>query len=176
MTIADATVHPSGLRVTLEPATSPIAERSLIFAVVEAPNQLRLYAGTQVQLAPGQSAVLDAVPVDDVAVLDAARSPILGNQIQSLPIGTVVGLTPDLKAMIALNDVLYQWEDIDVTVVQDESRTRAILIPQSGGAPFALPNDRYRFTLNLARDRYSTTSAADAISRYSASADLLLDL
>jgi hypothetical protein len=167
--ILDAAPRSGGLRVAFGPAEAAQAATPAVFALGTGEGRVRLYSGTLPSLAAGESAHVDALPLGDVTAAQQGPLAALGQ----VPAGTMVALAADFSWVLRLAGLIPQWETIEVAAVQDQSRTRALLIPMKSGAPVALQSDQYRVTFSLTRDRVVSSTPPDSLARYQSQMTLL---
>jgi hypothetical protein len=70
----------------------------------------------------------------------------------------------------------FQYGDVDVVVIQDGSRTRALVIPVGGNNHEMLTSGRYKLEFTLFRKRWETNAAPDDLNCYSQASTLTLDI
>jgi hypothetical protein len=81
--------------------------------------------------------------------------------------GVVVAVDPARGVVIDGLLPHWEWQDVAVRVLQDETALRALLIPvDAAGDAIALAGARYRLEFVLDRPRWSTTDPPDADNRY----------
>lgn len=163
----------SGLRVTLD--KKDVSD--LIFFEKEGDDdgfdQIRFFGGVTVEKEDENEKTIHTGP----AMVSLA--PEVANVIREAVAGKdkgVIGVYDLGKGDISIYWPQYKWVDVEVKVLQDGSRKKAVLIPVDGVNHKALSNGRYRFEFELFRRRWNSTEAPDALNAYEQDTSLTINI
>lgn len=153
--------HPEGVRVDLASTAGGLrtGQPVSVARAGAAGDAPRFFAGT-IARADGTTATLVA---REIAAHDADGT--LAELLE--PHTTAVGVAGHVAQ---LGHWVYHDEPVPIQILQDRDGLRALFVPVTAGAAVALTAGDHHLTLELDRERYATTAAADATSRYAASA------
>lgn len=153
----DAIDGPAGRLRVVEAAGKKLQRKLIVYA-------FRLPPG-----ATGEVSVR-AVKTDEI-VLGPCHSSLVSPELANLPAGAFALVAPDFNLVLGTFIAGHVWTPLPVTVLQDASARRALLIPATSLAP-----GTYRLTLTLDRQRWPTQDPADELNRYTRSQTLQLEL
>jgi hypothetical protein len=166
LVLRDTVVESAQLRVTLEPGPNvTTAAGPMLFAHVDAPGSIVLYASTGSPPGPAGARAITATMASASTQLALDSSPI-GAALKAAPPGTVVALKPDFSEVLGYLAPQWIWQDVSLAVIRDSTRRRAVLIPLAGKDQQALTPDIYRLYFKMDRARWSTTGPPDTANHY----------
>jgi hypothetical protein len=182
--ITGMTQHAGRVDVAFDPASLPRGAAGtdvLIVQRVGAPDgtpEARIYQGKIMPTDTGGRATARALETDHILMTGGGvrSSTGLSEILSGMTVGSIVAIvaTPGGAVVSASTSTTYQ--NVPVRVIQDGSGRRAIIVPVTGGAAVSLATGKYRLSLAINRERWSTTDAPDALNRYQDSAQLTVTL
>jgi hypothetical protein len=135
----------------------------------------RVYAPSPGNRAGRVRNTIHANLTDEVRSAGGGRNLLVSSAlVEALPVGAVVAFRPDTGVVVDWWPGFYSWKAIDARVLQNRTRTRALVVPVTAGASVALQPGNYRLTFMLERERWSTTAPADSSNHYRAEASVAL--
>jgi hypothetical protein len=168
--ILEAVPHNKGMQVTLDPGAA-IPHGAVLAHVVEEGSKRHV----DLYHAEADTAVFFARRTERITLEDDTSS-ILPPDLLLAPHRSVALLSPDLSGVLSFWREGGSWEDVEMRIIQNGSRCRALLIPIAAEIHHSLPSGTYRLRFQLQRARWQTTDSNEPRSRYAAAATISLSL